>query len=105
MPWSPELRRNLFRPQLGRPFRSQTRAWHRDAKDCTALFGILGPDAPVVSLDNRVHNRQPEPQALRLRGEERLEEVLPNIRCQSRPVVAHGNFDFLTENGRTDGDL
>lgn len=33
-------------------------------------------DAAAMSLDDRASNRQPEPEALALRGEERLEQLL-----------------------------
>src|SRR6478752_1220327 len=93
------------RPQIGRTLSRAPRAWHRDAEDCTALISVLSPHSPVVSLDDGLHDRQTQAQALRLRGEERLEEVWLNIRGQSRPVVAHCNLDLLAPNLRSDGDV
>jgi hypothetical protein len=67
---------------------------------------IIAVDAypAIVTLDNRLNDRETQPESRRLRREERLEEMLPNIGGDAVPIVVHCEFDFVVASIGTDDD-
>src|SRR3954464_707481 len=99
------LRRLRTKSQSWRARPSRTLAdWDHYPEDRAALLTVLSTYTPVVSFDDRLHDRQTQAQAVRLCGEERLEQMLTNIFCQSDPVVTDGNLDFPIASHRADVD-
>ena len=65
-----------------------------------------GPQSPAVRLDDRAADRQPHPGAVRLRREERVEDLVLTRRRQADPGVRHDHLHVITAlRARADGDL
>src|SRR5262245_7741476 len=53
----------------------------------------IRPQPAAMGVDDRSTDRQPHPRSARLRGVERLENVLQIRRIDARPGIAHGHED------------
>ena len=58
-----------------------------------------GPYPAAVRLNNRPADRQPHSHAIRLGGDERIEDLRDVAALQSRAVVGDGNLDELPRRG------
>ena len=55
---------------------------------------VLRPDAPAVCLDDRARNREPDAHAVRLGGEERLEQAAKSFWRNAESAVFNRHFDL-----------
>src|SRR4249920_2639410 len=65
------------------------------AEHGTPTGTLLDPDSPAMPLDNGARNRQPDAHAVLLRCDERLKQLVGDIRCNARAGVGDLNEHFL----------
>ena len=69
-----------------------------------ARHGRLGLELPAVRLDDLPRERQPQPGAALLGGEEGLEEPRPRLARHARPGVRHAHLDHAVLGVRRHGE-
>src|SRR5581483_12157028 len=65
---------------------------HGEMENRAAARSILGPQAGAMRFDDGTANRQADAHAGGLRRHEGLEQIAPDVRCETRPRV--GNADL-----------
>src|SRR5260221_5749498 len=90
----------------------------KDAEDCAPWFGFE-VDQAAVAGDDLSHKRKAKPRAMRLGGDERLEQVIPHVSWDTWSIVddtdlqrralsglpINGAHPYTVAIGGSDGDL
>src|SRR5438445_10402760 len=74
----------------------------RDREPGAAARPVGPAQLAAVLVDDLARDREPEPRALRLRGEELLEEAVADLGGDARARVGHRDLDAIAERAAAD---
>ena len=76
----------------------------REMEGCSEIGIVLAPDNAAIGFDQRPRDGQSEAEALLLRREERIEDLLLQVHRDAVSAIAHG-YDDLTRRIHACSDL